>query len=71
MTITSTRSRDWTADLADTARANLTAYSRDAGECRDLGMMLGLIEVDPDGSLVAANPWDADLGDPAWHVPNR
>lgn len=43
-------------ELADTARANLTAHARSTDELRELGLMLGLIEVGPTGSLVTAYP---------------
>ncbi|MFD4948896.1 hypothetical protein ACFWNT_41930 [Streptomyces sp. NPDC058409] len=47
-------------ELADTARANLTAHARSTDELRELGLMLGLIEADPTGSLVTACPWELD-----------
>ncbi|WP_326742871.1 hypothetical protein [Streptomyces sp. NBC_01768] len=47
-------------ELADTARANLTAHARSTDELRELGLMLGLIEVGPTGSLVTAYPWELD-----------
>ncbi|MGW6600488.1 hypothetical protein [Streptomyces sp. NPDC055036] len=52
-------------ELAGTARANLTAHARSTDEFRELGLMLGLIEVDPTGSLVTACPWDLDDGSAA------
>lgn len=52
-------------ELADRARANLTAHARSTDELRELGLMLGLIEVDSAGSLVTACPWDLDAGDAA------
>ncbi|MFC8125524.1 hypothetical protein [Streptomyces sp. NPDC057302] len=52
-------------ELSAAARANLTTYVRSADERRELGLMLGLIEVDSEGSLVAACPWDLDAGDAA------
>ncbi|WP_424863067.1 hypothetical protein [Streptomyces sp. MMS24-I29] len=58
-----------TADLAADARSNLAALSRDADECRSLGLMLGLFETDSQGSLVAADPWNAALTDPGRLTP--
>lgn len=64
MTIAVAQTHDWVAGLPDDARATLAVHSRDATEFRDLGLMLGLIEIEPDGSAVLADPWDADLGVP-------
>ncbi|MFC9756709.1 hypothetical protein [Streptomyces sp. NPDC056921] len=57
--------------LADTARANLAAHARSAGELRELGLMLGLMEVGSTGALVAACPWELDDGDVVAHGPDR
>ncbi|MFF8918076.1 hypothetical protein ACF08M_33420 [Streptomyces sp. NPDC015032] len=58
-------------ELSAAARANLTAHVRSTDELRVLGLMLGLIEVDPAGSLVTACPWDLDDGDDAADGPDR
>lgn len=50
--------------LADDARLNIAAHSRDVPDCRELGLMLGLMETVPDGSLTTTDPWYADPGDP-------
>lgn len=50
-------------ELSAAARVNLTTHVRSTDELRELGLMLGLIEVDPAGSLVTACPWDLDVGD--------
>ncbi|WP_371793112.1 hypothetical protein OG285_32805 [Streptomyces sp. NBC_01471] len=52
-------------ELAAAARANLATHVRSTDELRELGLMLGLIEVDPTGSLVTACPWDLDDGNAA------
>ncbi|GAA0346206.1 MULTISPECIES: hypothetical protein [Streptomyces] len=52
-------------ELSAAARTNLTAHVRSTDELRELGLMLGLIEVDPAGSLVTACPWDLDADDAA------
>ncbi|QWF85702.1 hypothetical protein [Amycolatopsis sp. CA-230715] len=71
MTVTTVQPHDWNTRIADDARANLATHSRDADECRELGLMLGLLEADPDGSLVTANPLNVDVGDFVWHSPMR
>ncbi|MGW0901808.1 hypothetical protein ACWD0G_33465 [Streptomyces goshikiensis] len=58
-------------ELSAAARVNLTTHVRSTGELRELGLMLGLIEVDPAGSLVRACPWDLDAGDVAVTGPDR
>lgn len=58
-------------ELSFAARANLTTHVRSTDELRELGLMLGLMEVDPGGSLVAACPWDLDAGDAAVDGPDR
>ncbi|MFI8091511.1 hypothetical protein ACIF9R_24855 [Streptomyces sp. NPDC086080] len=58
-------------ELSAAARANLTTHVRSTDELRELGLMLGLIEVDPAGSLVTACPWDLDAGDAAVDGPDR
>ncbi|MER6520083.1 hypothetical protein ABT246_24915 [Streptomyces sp. NPDC001553] len=57
--------------LSAAARANLTTRAGSADELRELGLMLGLIEVDPSGSLVTACPWDLDAGNAAVDGPDR
>lgn len=52
-----------TEQLVDEARVRVAAHSADAGEFREIALMLGLIEVSPAGTLVKANPWDADAGE--------
>ncbi|MGW0881362.1 hypothetical protein [Streptomyces sp. NPDC002671] len=63
--------RKRTTDLSAAARANLTTHVRSTDELRELGLKLGLIEVDPAGSLVTACPWDLDAGDAAVDGPDR
>ncbi|MFE7119978.1 hypothetical protein ACFU99_31610 [Streptomyces sp. NPDC057654] len=58
-------------ELAAAARATLTAHVRSTDELRELGLMLGLVEADPAGSLVVACPWDLDDGNVAAHGPDR
>lgn len=50
-----------TDQLCDEARLRLASHSEGAAECRELALMLGLVEADSSGSLVVANPWDADV----------
>jgi hypothetical protein len=52
-----------TTELSDKARLGVAAHSTSPADCRDLALMLGLIEVDPSGSLVKANPWEIDILD--------
>lgn len=52
-----------TTQLSDKARLGVAAHSASPADCRQLALMLGLIEVDPSGSLVKANPWDIDIVD--------
>lgn len=52
--------RDRMTSIAATARSNLTAHVHDADDLRDLGLMLGLLGHDRDGSLVRTTPWDPD-----------
>ncbi|MEU6263712.1 hypothetical protein [Saccharopolyspora shandongensis] len=66
---TAAQPQDGHTAVADNARLTLSAYSRGPAEYHELGLMLGLMKVDPDGSLVTANPWDADVSDPAQHSP--
>jgi len=58
-------------ELSAAARANLTTHVRSTDELRELGLMLGLIEVDSAGSLVKACPWDLDADDAAVNGPDR
>ncbi|MFF3697324.1 hypothetical protein [Streptomyces sp. NPDC002221] len=58
------------ADLSDMARGNLAANVRNAAELRELGLMLGLIDLDQTGSLVTACPWEPEDGTAAG-VPDR
>lgn len=54
-----------TTQLSDKARLGVAAHSASPADCRELALMLGLIEVDPSGSLVKANPWEIDnVGSP-------
>ncbi|MGI8306973.1 hypothetical protein [Saccharopolyspora hattusasensis] len=66
---TAAQPQDRHTAVADNASLTLAAYSHDPAEYRELNLMLGLIEVDPNGSLIAANPWDADVSEPAQHSP--
>ncbi|MDO5865129.1 MULTISPECIES: hypothetical protein [Paenarthrobacter] len=50
---------DRSEQICDDARLLVSAHSADATDCRDLTLMLGLVEVDPSGTLTKANPWDA------------
>lgn len=52
-----------TTQLSDKARLGVAAHSASPADCRELALMLGLIEVDPSGSLVKANPWEIDKVD--------
>ena len=58
-------------ELSAAARANLATHVRSTDELREPGLMLGLVEVDPAGSLVTACPWDLDAGDAAADGPDR
>jgi hypothetical protein len=59
-------------ELSTMARENLTAHVRSADELSELGLMLGLLEVDPTGMLVTACPWELDGGpDAAVNDPDR
>lgn len=55
--------QEQTDQLCDQARMRIAAHSSGAAECREVALMLGLAEVDPDGSLEKVNPWDTALGD--------
>lgn len=55
--------QEQTDQLCDQARLRIAAHSSGAAEDREVALMLGLAEVDPDGSLEMANPWDTTLGD--------
>lgn len=52
-----------TDNLCEGTRARIAAHSSSGAEDRELALMLGLVEIDPHGSLVKANPWDAEVGD--------
>ncbi|QOT16754.1 hypothetical protein [Paenarthrobacter sp. YJN-5] len=54
------RPGDKSEQICDDARLLVAANSADAADCRDLALMLGLVEVGPSGSVSKANPWDAD-----------
>ncbi|WP_434598335.1 hypothetical protein [Streptomyces sp. A5-4] len=57
-------------ELSAAARAILATHVRSTDELRELGLMLGLIEIDPTGSLVTAWPWDLDADDAAVDGPD-
>ncbi|MEU7318367.1 hypothetical protein [Streptomyces sp. NPDC007083] len=58
MTTSPAPRHDWNDELADSARTTLAACAHDPDEHRELGLMLGLFENDPYGSLVETNPLD-------------
>jgi len=60
-----------TNQLRDMALRGVATRSVNTGECRELALMLGLVEDDPSGSLVKANPWDAEVGDSLPRSPRR
>lgn len=52
--------------LSDKARLRVAAHSASPADCRELALMLGLIDIDSSGSVVKANPWEIDtVGSPA------
>ncbi|MFF1880269.1 hypothetical protein ACFVVC_02205 [Pseudarthrobacter sp. NPDC058196] len=59
-TIRTTQPGDRSEQICDDALLLVSAHSADAADCRDLALMLGLVEVDPSGSVTKANPWNAD-----------
>ncbi|BCW06836.1 MULTISPECIES: hypothetical protein [Micrococcaceae] len=59
-TIRAAQPEDRSEQICDDARLLVSAHSEDAADCRDLVLMLGLVEVDPSGSVTKANPWNAD-----------
>lgn len=66
---TQTQTLDYQARLADDARLALASNAHDATDCRELGLLLDLFEIDPSGSLVTTDPWNAESGDPFQHSP--
>lgn len=59
-TVRTAQPEDRSEQICDDARLLVSAHSADAADCRDLALMLGLVEVDPSGSVTKANPWNAD-----------
>ncbi|MFC7849312.1 hypothetical protein ACFUTU_12640 [Arthrobacter sp. NPDC057388] len=59
-TIRAAQPEDRSEQICDDARLLVSAHSEDAADCRDLVLMLGLVEVDPSGSVTKANPWNAE-----------
>lgn len=59
-TVRAAQPEDRSEQICDDALLLVSAHSADAADCRDLALMLGLVEVDPSGSVTKANPWNAD-----------
>ncbi|ERI36519.1 hypothetical protein M707_16625 [Arthrobacter sp. AK-YN10] len=59
-TVRAAQPEDRSEQICDDARLLVSAHSADAADCRELALMLGLVEVDPSGSVTKANPWNAD-----------
>lgn len=59
-TVRATQPEDRSEQICDDARLLVSAHSADAADCRELALMLGLVEVDPSESVTKANPWNAD-----------
>jgi len=50
-----------TEKLSDAARLTAAGACEDSDQLKELTLMLGLTTTGPDGSLVKANPWEAEF----------